>query len=64
MPHFKMALPMYVAGIEAYAIGNALAAFVVCIVILVIARRRADGGIKAALVAAVLVNAAFLFDYF
>jgi hypothetical protein len=64
VPHYKENWPLYVSGIEAYATGNALAAFIVCVVILILARRTSDGGIKIAFVAAVFVNAALLFQYY
>lgn len=64
LPHYNEALPLYLAGIGAYATGNALAAFFVCLIILLFARKSADRGIKFALAASVLVNAALLFASF
>jgi hypothetical protein len=60
LPHYKEALPLYLAGIAAYAAGHAFVVFFVCMVILLLAHRTTEGGVKFALTAAVIVNVALL----
>lgn len=63
MPHYKMSVLLYIAGIEAYATGNAIAAFIVCSIILLLARRRSNLALILSLAAAVIINASFVFEY-